>query len=80
MDKLDIILWIISGGFSLMLIMWHSMNSRFEKIESELKEMREHDSRTDVRLAVIETRLNDVSTNVVHLMWQHQSPRDAQEQ
>lgn len=36
MDKLDIILWVLGGGFTLMLLMWHSLNSKIEKVDESL--------------------------------------------
>lgn len=36
MDKVDIILWVLSGGFGLMLVMWHNLNSRIEQSEKGL--------------------------------------------
>jgi hypothetical protein len=36
MEKIDIVLWVISGGFALMLIMWHNLNSRIEHVENSL--------------------------------------------
>ena len=39
MDKLDIILWILAGGFSIsfgiMRMVWNSINSRFDKQDSK---------------------------------------------
>jgi len=36
MEKIDIVLWVMSGGFSLMLIMWGTLNTRIEKCEEKL--------------------------------------------
>jgi hypothetical protein len=39
MDKLDIILWVLGGGFALMLVMWHSLTSRFDKLEEKVTDI-----------------------------------------
>ena len=36
MEKIDIILWVVSGGFSLMLVMWHFLNQKIEDVEDKL--------------------------------------------
>lgn len=40
MDKIDIILWIVSGGFTitfgLMVFMWNGLNHRIDKLEEKL--------------------------------------------
>lgn len=33
MDRLDLIIWMMGGGFSLMLMMWHNLNQRMDKLE-----------------------------------------------
>ena len=52
MEKIDILLWIGGGGFSLnfalMLLMWNSLNSRLDKLEDKINKI-------DKRLVVIET-------------------------
>ena len=40
MDKLDVILWVIGGGFTLMLIMWHRMENKFDKVDTDIKDVR----------------------------------------
>lgn len=82
MDKLDIILWVLSGGFGLMLVMWHNIHSRIDKIDEKLTKIDERLNPLETRMAIIETRLTDIGTNVSHLMWHSQviNPKDIQEQ
>jgi len=35
-DKLDIIVWVLSGGFSLMLIMWYNLSNRIDAVEKSV--------------------------------------------
>lgn len=81
MDKIDIILWVLSGGFGLMLVMWHFINNNFEKIDKKLEKIDERFSPLETRIAVIESKLSDISTNVSHLMWHQSIPqKEADEQ
>ena len=73
MDKIDIILWVLSGGFGLMLVMWHFLNNHFEKIDRKIEKSDEKLNTIETRIAIIETRLSDISNNVSHLMWHHQA-------
>lgn len=36
MEKIDIVLWVLGGGFALMLVMWHSLNKRIDGVEVSL--------------------------------------------
>ena len=36
MEKIDIVLWVVSGGFTLMLLMWHFFNSKIDKSEDNI--------------------------------------------
>ena len=54
MDKIDIVLWVMSGGFGLMLIMWHSLNSRMDRIENRLDKIDEKITDIDRRLCRLE--------------------------
>lgn len=38
-DKIDMILWIVGGGFGLMLVMWHSLNQRIDKLDEKLTDV-----------------------------------------
>jgi hypothetical protein len=55
MDKLDIILWILAGGFSIsfaiMRMMWNSINSRFDKQDSKFDKI-------DLDIKEVRTSLN----------------------
>jgi len=35
MDKIDMILWIVGGGFCLMLILWRNLNHRIDKLDEK---------------------------------------------
>jgi len=50
MDKIDIILSVVSGGFSLMLVMWHFINRRIERLSDKVDDI-------DKRLCGIEGSL-----------------------
>jgi len=39
MEKIDLILWILGGGFGLMIVMWNTLNSRLEKIDEKLTDV-----------------------------------------
>jgi hypothetical protein len=39
MEKIDLVLYLIGGGFSLMLVMWHSLNSRIDKLDEKLTDV-----------------------------------------
>ncbi len=52
MDKIDMILWIVGGGFSLMLIMWHNLNHRIDKLDEKLTDVDRRLCRLEVSWAV----------------------------
>lgn len=58
MDKLDLVLWVMSGGFSvifaLMIIMWNSLNNRMDSIECRLEKLDEKITDIDRRLCRLE--------------------------
>lgn len=39
MDKIDMILWVLGGGFGLMLVMWHNLNNRLDKLDEKLTDV-----------------------------------------
>lgn len=43
MEKIDILLWIVAGGFtvtfSMMKMMWNDINRRFEKVDQRFDKM-----------------------------------------
>lgn len=59
MEKIDIILWIMGGGFALMLVMWnnlhHSINDQGKKIDE-----------ANMRISEIDKRLYGIET-VLHM-------------
>lgn len=58
MDKLDIILWVMGGGFTfmfgLMMTMWSSLNGRMDRIEQKLEKLDEKVTDIDRRLCRLE--------------------------
>lgn len=56
MDKLDLIMWMIGGGFSvglgLLTIVWSSLTTRIEKLDEKLTDV-------DRRVCRIEGALNN---------------------
>ncbi len=68
MDKLDIILWVMSGGFSLMLLMWHSLNTKIEKVESDLgAKIDKVESILDSKIDKLDEKLTDVDRRLCRL-------------
>lgn len=61
MEKLDLILWIISGGFAvnfgLMLVMWNALNNRIDSLEKRVDKLSEKVEDIDRRLCRIEGSL-----------------------
>lgn len=82
MEKIDIILWVLSGGFGLMLVMWHNLNTKIEKLEDKVDGIDKDLQQVNTKIAVMESKTNDISVNVSHLMWHSQAipPKDAQEE
>lgn len=82
MEKIDIILWVLSGGFGLMLVMWHFINNHMEKQETKVDNIQKDLQHINTKIAVMESKIADISSNVNHLMWHHQSipSREAEEQ
>lgn len=82
MDKIDIILWVLSGGFGLMLVMWHFLNSHMERQDKKIDGIEKDLQQLNTKVAVIESKITDISSNVSHLMWHHQSlpQKEAEEQ
>lgn len=82
MDKIDIILWVLSGGFGLMLVMWHFLNSHMERQDKKIDGIEKDLQLLNTKVAVIESKITDISSNVSYLMWHHQSlpQKEAEEQ
>lgn len=45
-----------------------------EKLEAKIEPIEKDLIQINTRLAVMESRVADIATNVMHLMWQNQSP------
>ena len=57
MEKIDIILWVLSGGFGLMLVMWHFINNQLEKQDKRSTELNEKIDKSSTELNVKIDRL-----------------------
>jgi len=62
MDKLDIIIYVMAGGFSvifgLMLLMWHHLISRMDRSDYRMDKLDEKLNDVDRRLCCIEGALS----------------------
>ena len=62
MDKLDLINWFLAGGFSvlftLILILWNSMNSGFEKVDKKFDKVYEKFDQIDNDIKELRTSIN----------------------
>jgi hypothetical protein len=78
MEKIDLILWIVSGGFGLMLVMWHTLNKRIDDVkvglESRIDKLDNKVDRLDERLRTIDTHVAVIENNLTHLMWREHLP------
>lgn len=36
MEKLDILIWVMGGGFTLMLVLWNHMNSQLTALKTDM--------------------------------------------
>jgi hypothetical protein len=66
MDKIDLILWIVSGGFGLMIVMWHSLNGRIDKTDLRMEKMNEKFDALVEKTSEIDKRLYGIET-VLHM-------------
>ena len=72
MEKFDLILWILSGGFLVMLVMWYCLNKRMErpdkKIDGLEKDVRQNIDWTErdlqKKIERIEKNLQQLNTKV----------------
>lgn len=92
MNWQDILAIIIPLG-GLLSWIYSRIDKRFDEMKLEINKIKT-ESATDIkeirsdlgilntRIAVIESKLSDISTNVTHLMWHHQSlpQKDAREE
>jgi len=58
MEKIDMLLWAISGGFtlvfSLMLVIWNATNKRFDGLDTRIEKLDEKLTDVDRRLCRLE--------------------------
>lgn len=58
MENTEIIFWVLGAGFgimfSLMLAIWHSLNSRFERVENRIEKLDEKVTDIDRRICRLE--------------------------
>lgn len=58
MDKLDVVIWVLSSGFTLMFVlmatMWHSLGSRFDRVDQRIDKLDEKVTDIDRRLCRLE--------------------------
>lgn len=61
MEKLDIILWAMGGGFAalfaLMGFMWSALNSKFDKIDQKFDKIDEKFDKLETKVEDIDRRL-----------------------
>ena len=72
----------VDNGFKSMDDKFKTVNERLDKIDSKIDNVEKDLQQLNTRMAVVESRLNDISINVSHLMWHSQAipQKDAQEQ
>lgn len=80
MDNIQFItiLGAILGSF---IFLFREMKDTRRETKLEPDEIKKDLQQLNTRVAVVESRLSDISTNVNHLMWHHQSlsQKDANE-
>lgn len=58
MDKFDLLIWIVGGGFTLnftlLLVIWNSLNHRIDKLENRMDKFDEKLTDIDRRLCRME--------------------------
>ena len=61
MDKLDLILWVLSGGFALtfgmLVLLWNHLNVCSERLELKIDKLDGKVNELDKRLIAIETTM-----------------------
>lgn len=63
MEKIDILLWVMSGGFALMLIMWNHLTRRIDDINTSLSKRIDD---VGTKVSEIDKRLYGIET-VLHM-------------
>ena len=62
MDKLDLIIWMMGSGFTiifgLMIILWNGLNARIDKLNERIDKLSEKVEDVDRRLCRIEGSLS----------------------
>lgn len=81
MEKIDILLWVMGGGFALMLVMWNNihnsingsesrLNNKIDDIKTDLGKRVDHQGKKideiNVKLAEVDKRLYGIET-VLHM-------------
>lgn len=68
MDKLDIMLWVISAGFailfSLMMFMWHAINSKIENVEKHIDRLETKMDRLETKMDKFNEKLTSIDKEV----------------
>jgi flagellar capping protein FliD len=72
MEKIDLILWIISGGFgitfALMLIIWNSLNKKIDDVNTSLsKKIDDVDNKLSNRIDKLDEKLTDVDRRLCRM-------------
>ena len=64
METVDIILWVLTGGFGLMLVMWNNLNKRIDGTDDKI-------DKTNLILCVkidkLDEKLTDVDRRICRL-------------
>jgi hypothetical protein len=70
MEKIDILLWIMGGGFALMLVMWKDLGNRMcdqnKKIDQVKDDLGKRIDEVNVKIAEVDKRLYGIET-VLHM-------------
>jgi len=68
MDKLDIVLYVVTGGFALMALMWHFINAKIEKLEDFVSmEINKLDNKINYKIDKLDEKLTDVDRRLCRL-------------
>jgi hypothetical protein len=66
MEKLDILIWAIGGGFGITFIILKMIFSRFDKIDDKFEKINERFNQFDRRFNQVENRLTAIET-ILHM-------------
>lgn len=68
MEKIDILLWIVTSGFGLMLVMWNALNKRIDSVESNLtKRIDFVESSLTMRIEKLDEKVTDIDRRLCRL-------------